>query len=295
MRIRFIYNEKSGRARASDKLNRIVRYLLEDGHEVSFRLTHGAKDATRYAAEAEEDGIDRLVVVGGDGTVNEAVGGLVEVGSSIPMFIIPEGTTNDFATYMGFKKSDWEIFSAIVGDKIEVVDVGKCRDRYFINVGAVGLFTSVAHNTPKSLKAAVGRTAYILKGVSEFATEGMRAMNLSVKSEEFTEDLRAYLFLITNSQSVGGFSKMAPLASVKDGLLDCIIIRDMPISELLTVLMRILDGEHINHPSVVYFKTKKLELSCDEEVELDIDGEYFGDLPATFEVVPQALNLLVGD
>lgn len=291
MRIRFIINPKSGREKAEEKFNRLLRYLIEDKHEISARFTKGKEDAVKFAQEAIDENIDRLVVIGGDGTVNEVVHGIVERESMIPLTIIPGGTTNDFAKYMGLEKNDWDLFSTIVSDKTKDVDVGVCNGKHFINVGAVGVFTDVAHNTPTALKSMFGRTAYILKGISEITPENLQPMNLNISSSEYTEDVRAYLFLISNTKSIGGFDKMAPLASVSDGKLDCIIIKDMPIKDLLSCFVKVRAGEHINHDGVVYFQTDNLKISCDEEVELDIDGEYFGDLPAHFEVKPRSLRL----
>lgn len=293
MRIRFIINPKSGRERSENKFERLLGYLIEDRHEVSARFTKGKDDATNFAIEAVEDAVDRIVVIGGDGTVNEVVDGIVKKESKIPLTIISGGTTNDFAKYMGLEKSDWDLFSTIVGDKTRDVDVGVCNGKHFINVGAVGVFTDVAHNTPVGLKSVFGRTAYIIKGISEISPENLRPVNFSVSSKELTEELRAYLFLISNTKSIGGFEKMAPLASVADGKLDCIIVKDMPIKELVTCFVKLKAGEHVNHEGVIYFQTDDLTISCDEEVELDVDGEYFGDLPAHFEVKPSSLRLCI--
>ncbi len=291
MRVRFIVNPKSGREKAEDKCNRIFKHLIEDRHEVSARYTKGKNDAIEFAKEAVRDNVDRIVVIGGDGTVNEVVQGIVESESKIPLTIVAGGTTNDFAKYMELEKSDWDLFSTIVGDNYRDVDVGVCNGKHFINVGAAGIFTDVAHNTPTALKTILGRAAYIVKGITELTPENFSTMDLSVQSEEFTDDLKAYLFLISNTKSIGGFDKMAPLASVSDGKLDCILIKDMPIKDLLSCLIKIRQGEHVNHDGVVYFQTSDLKISCNEEVELDIDGEYFGDFPAHFTVKKQALRL----
>lgn len=293
MRIRFIYNPKSGREKSQEKIKNIVRYLFEDGHEVSMRFTKTAEDATNFAIEANDDNIDRLVVVGGDGTVNEVVCGLVKCDSKIPLMIIPAGTTNDFASYMNLVKNDWDTYKTIVSGEIRCVDCGKVEDSYFMNVGAVGIFTDVAHNTPVGLKSTFGRAAYVMKALTEISPEKLKPIDIELESEEVSGRYKSLMVLVTNSKSVGGFQKMAPLASVSDGLLDVLVVLDMPISEIVTAFIKIKQGEHIKHPNVMYFKTRKIKLSSDEEVELDVDGEYFGGLPATFEIVKSAINLLV--
>ena len=121
MHIRFIYNPKSGRERSQEKVSNIIKYLFEDGHEVSMRFTQKAHDATKFAIEAENDKVDRIVVVGGDGTVNEVVCGIQESNSKIPVMIMPGGTTNDFAIYMGLQKDDWDTYKTIVSGKFSSI------------------------------------------------------------------------------------------------------------------------------------------------------------------------------
>ena len=291
MRIRFIINPSSGREKSRETMISVSKFLLEDGHEISARYTNKKDDAISYANEAVKDGVDRIVVIGGDGTVNEVVAGIVGQESKIPLTIIPCGTTNDFAKYMGLCKFNYEVFESIVGDEFKDIDVGLCNGRYFINVGAVGILTNVAHNTPKSLKSVLGRSAYVLKALTEISPENLKPMNMKVEAAEFSRELKAFLFLISNTKSIGGFDKMAPLASVKDGKLDCIIVEEMPIVDLISCFMKIKAGEHINHDKVIYFQSDDVKISCDQEVELDVDGEYFGDLPAHFSVLPGAIRL----
>ncbi|MCI6609872.1 MAG: diacylglycerol kinase family lipid kinase [Ezakiella sp.] len=293
MRIRFIVNPKSGREASEGKISNIIKYLFEDGHEVSVRYTKKAHDATDFAIEATKDKVDRLVVSGGDGTANETVCGLLKCNSEIPLTIVPAGTTNDFANYMGLVKNEWDTYKMIVDGNIEKIDCGKVSDRYFLNVGAVGAFTDVAHNTSTELKTTFGRAAYVMKAVSEIKPENFMPMNLKIESEEVSGVYKSFVALITNSKSVGGFPKMAPLASVTDGYLDVIVFKEMPFTELLAVFLKVKAGEHVKHPNVMYFKTKKITISCDEDVELDVDGEYFGNLPATFEIVEKGINLCV--
>lgn len=234
MHIRFIYNPKSGRERSQEKVSNIIKYLFEDGHEVSMRFTKQAYDATKFAIEAEKDNVDRLVVVGGDGTVNEVVCGLQESNSKIPVMIMPGGTTNDFAVYMGLQKDDWDTYKTIVSGRIESVDCGKVAGKYFMNVGACGILTDVAHNTPVGLKSAFGRAAYVMKALTELTPENLKPIKMNIESEEVSGEYISYMALVANSKSVGGFQKMAPLASVNDGLLDVLVVREMPLSDLVT-------------------------------------------------------------
>ena len=124
------------------------------------------------------------------------------------------------------KISDLDTYKTIVSGKIECVDCGKVSDRYFMNVGACGILTDVAHNTPVGLKTAFGRAAYVMKALTELTPENLRPIKMKIESEEVSGEYVSYMALVANSKSVGGFQKMAPLASVHDGLLDVLVDND---------------------------------------------------------------------
>lgn len=100
-------------------------------------------------------------------------------------------------------------------------------------------------------------------------------------------------FLISNSASIGGFKRLAPDASVSDGYLDVVIIRKSEVGDLAQIFINIFKGEHVHHPNVKYFKTKKLKVHTEEEITIDIDGEYGGVLPAVFEVISNQFKIFV--
>ena len=114
-----------------------------------------------------------------------------------------------------------------------------------------------------------------------------------MESEECSLDEEVLLFLISNSSSIGGFKKLAPKADVLDGLLDIVIVKKSGVQDLANIFINIFSGDHINHPNVVYFKSKSVRLDTREKVSIDIDGEYGGKLPATFEIVPKAFRIIV--
>ena len=102
----------------------------------------------------------------------------------------------------------------------------------------------------------------------------------------------ALLFLISNTTSIGGFKKIAPSADVTDGFLDVIIIKKSALPDMANIFINIFSGEHINHPNVIYFKTRSIALSSKDEIHIDIDGEYGGKLPAKFEILNNAFRVV---
>ena len=101
------------------------------------------------------------------------------------------------------------------------------------------------------------------------------------------------LFLISNSASIGGFKKLAPDADVLDGLMDVLIIKNSDIPELANIFFNVLKGDHINHPNVIYFKTKEILVKAKKNITIDVDGEAGGRLPANFKVVAKGMKIIV--
>ena len=236
---------------------------------------------------------DFIVACGGDGTINEVAKGIAKSERKIPVAILSAGTVNDFANHMGLPRNMDDFFQMIKDENILAVDLGKVNDEYFINVAASGLLTNVGYQVQPEAKAVLGRMAYYIEGAREIPRQKFDPIKVHFTSEEYTKEEDILLFLISNSASIGGFKKLAPYASVSDGYLDVVIIKKSEVGDLAQIFVNIFKGEHIHHPNVEYFKTKKLEVYTEEDITIDIDGEYGGKLPATFEVVDNGFKIFV--
>src|SRR5699024_7088212 len=203
------------------------------------------------------------------------------------------GTVNDFANHMNIPTKVSEFVDMIKREKIIDIDLGEIKNRYFINVAAGGLLTSVGYQVAPEAKAILGRAAYYFEGLKEIVTEGLDPIKVKFESEEYSNIDEILLFIVSNSSSIGGFKNLAPDADVLDGLMNVLIIKDSDVTELANIFFNILRGNHITHPNVVYFKTKEIFVSTDKDVPIDIDGEYGGSLPVTFRTVPKGMKLIV--
>ena len=121
----------------------------------------------------------------------------------------------------------------------------------------------------------------------------LEPIKVEIKTPEFVLEEDILLFLISNSSSIGGFKKLAPTAEIVDGLLDVVIIKKAEIGELANIFLSVFTGEHVNHPKVIYFKAESIEINSDNNVTIDIDGEYGGELPAKFDVIQNAVEILI--
>lgn len=290
-RVKLIVNPSSGRQTAETRIDLLSKLLLDDGYIVGKFFTEKKDDAIHETIKTCKGDWDFIIVSGGDGTINEVAKGIALSQRKLPVAILSAGTVNDFANYMDIPTKVTDFFNMIKAEKITDIDLGKVGDNYFINVAAGGLLTSVGYQVLPEAKLILGRLAYYLEGLKELATEGITPIKMKFKSKEYTSEEDVLMYLISNSSSIGGFKKLAPNADVIDGLLDVLIIKDSDIAEIANIFFNVLRGEHINHPNVVYFKTDKIEILCDSNVTIDIDGEYGGVLPQTFEVVHKGMKI----
>lgn len=292
-KVKIIYNPSSGRQTIERRLDRLCKMLLDDGYTINKVITQKKDDAMLETMKACNEDWDFIIASGGDGTVNEVAMGMVNSERKIPVAILASGTVNDFANYMKIPQNIIEFYDMIKREKIIDVDLGKMNDKYFVNVAAGGIFSNVGFQVPSESKMILGRLAYYIEGLKEITLQNYAPMNLKIESEEYNQTDEILLFLISNSSSIGGFKKIAPEADVVDGLLDIVLIKKSGVQDLANIFFNLFSGEHINHPNVEYFKTKSIKLSTEQDISIDIDGEYGGDLPATFEIVSKAFKVMV--
>lgn len=291
-KVKIIENPSSGRQSVDRRLDKIIKMLIDDGYTVNKFQTRKKDDAMKETIKACGEDWDRIIVSGGDGTVNEVAKGIVYGGRKIPVAILSSGTVNDFANYLKIPKSSLEFYEMFKNGKILDVDLGRIDDNFFVNVAAGGLLSTVGYKVQPEAKLVLGRAAYYIEGLREITTQGLEPVHLKVESEEFSGEEDALLFLISNTTSIGGFKKIAPSADVTDGFLDVIIIKKSALPDMANIFINIFSGEHINHPNVIYFKTRSIALSSKDEIHIDIDGEYGGKLPAKFEILNNAFRVV---
>lgn len=292
-KVKMIINPSSGRQNVEGRIDNLSKLLLNDGYILAKYFTSKKDDAMYEAIKTCEEDWDIIIACGGDGTVNEVASGIAQSSNKVPVAIFPSGTVNDFANYMKVPNKVNEFMEMIKREKVIDIDLGQMNGNYFVNVAAGGLLTSVGYQVAPEAKAILGRTAYYFEGLKEIVLEGLEPIRVDFKSKEYSSSDDVLLFLISNSSSVGGFKNLAPDADVSDGLLNVIIIKNSDITEIAGIFFDILRGDHTKHPNIEYFKTENISVTTKEDLPIDIDGEYGGKLPSTFNVLPKAMKLIV--
>lgn len=291
-RARIIYNPTSGRELFRKHLPEVLERMEKAGYETSCHATTAEGDAIQAARVAVERKFDLVVAVGGDGTLNEVVSGIAKFEKRPKIGLIPMGTTNDFARAVHIPRDITKAVDIILkGDSIPV-DVGLMNDdRYFINIAGGGRLTELTYEVPSKLKTVLGQMAYYLKGIEMLPS--IRSSRVRIEYDGQVFDASAMMFLIGLTNSVGGFEKLAPDASINDGKFTLLILKELNMAEFIRVASLALRGDHLSDPHVIYAKASKISVTTEERVLLNLDGEYGGLLPATFENLARHIEMYV--
>lgn len=280
-RARIIYNPTAGREAFQRHIGEVLEKLENAGYETSCHATTGEGDATEAAKQAVERGFDAIIAAGGDGTLNEVVAGISPFDKRPKIGLIPMGTTNDFARALKIPRDIDDALDIIIRGETIPVDVGLMNDRHFINIAGGGRVTELTYDVPSKLKTMLGQLAYYLKGIEMLPSINSSHVKIEYDGEVFDDE--AMLFLIGLTNSVGGFEKLAPESSLNDGKFTLLILKKCNIAEFIRIVTLALRGEHLDDPLVISSKAEKITVTSPEKVLLNLDGEYGGVLPATFQ------------
>jgi diacylglycerol kinase (ATP) len=292
-RIAVILNPVAGRGQAGRRRYEVESYFsraVRNIHNiVSWKIieTTGHGSATQIARDAVDSGVQVVVAAGGDGTLCEVLNGIV--GSDVKLGLIPLGTGNDFARTIGVGLSIKNaVLSVFYGDPVKI-DVGKIRDRYFINVAGCGFDALVAERINSGTGNLRGKAAYIsavLQTLKDFEPVDMK---LTLDGE--TRTVRALLCAVANARSYGGGMKVAPDALLNDGVFDICLV-SAGKWEFVKSFPKVFKGTHTTHPDVYMARAKTVCVETEKPIRVIVDGEQYGETPAEFTLLPQAITLL---
>lgn len=287
--VKFIYNPYSGENLILDKIDKIIQLHQEAGYSIiPYRISKDS-DVSEAFEDFKRNNFSYILIAGGDGTIDCVVNAMAKLGISVPIGIIPVGTANDFAKFLGMPLDIIKCCKQIINSHPTAVDLGSINDKYFVNVASTGLFTDVSQKTDVNLKNTIGKLAYYLKGLEELPN--FRKLDIKIKSNEVEYEGKMYFMLVFNGQTAGNF-KLATKASATDGYLDVIIFKAIPIIELIPLFVKVLKGEHLDSDNVIYFKTDNLNIECNEDIVTDIDGEKGPDFPLNIRCIKSGLKVL---
>jgi YegS/Rv2252/BmrU family lipid kinase len=236
-----------------------------------------------------------LVVVGGDGTVNEVVNAVA--GTEAEIAVLPAGTGQDLARSQGIPSDFDDAVRVALAGETRVIDVGRVElaggeSRLFANVGSAGMSGAVARRANSMSKRLGGKATFFYALTREFLawqnTHVTVELDDGARREGAMHDV-----IVANGRWHGGGMKLAPDARQDDGLFDVVLIGDVNKLDFLTTAPKLYSGKYLAHPKVELLRSSSLAISSGEQLPLEVDGEPIGTTPARFEVVPAALRLRV--
>lgn len=289
-----IYNPRSGKQTITRILAYIIEIFTKGGYDVTCHPTQCRDDCRRTVVEKAID-YDLLAVSGGDGTLNEAVNGIMESGITSPFGYIPCGSTNDFSYSLGIPIKPLRAAGAIVGGKPTPIDLGSLNGRYFTYVAGFGTLAQVSYSTTQESKNIFGFSAYLLNGIA--ALPAIKSFNISYEAGERSGSGDFILGLISNSTQIGGFKNLFPRdVSMSDGLFEVLLIKQpRNIKDFNTIAASLL-SKSFDNECIVYFKTDKITVSSDSPLAWTLDGENGGEHnTAEIAVHKMAVNIMTGD
>ena len=292
----FIINPSSGQRSIQNNLDKLIGQLIlkKIVNHIDVFFTAKKDDGYYKALKCKETDYDFITVVGGDGTINEVVSGMVESNKTIPLCILAAGTVNDFANYLNLPTNIDGICNLINNFNTICCDVGKIDNHYFMNVAAGGMFSDVSFTVSKNEKKRLGPLAYYLNGLANLPSQLNTNINLKIVLDDVNViKEEAKMFMITNTNRVGGFENIIPLADIQDGLLKLINIKKYSLTDLVAFSKDYILKKHANSPFISYYQAKKIEISSKQDVIIDIDGEEGSLLPVTIQVIHKAINILI--
>jgi len=286
----FIYNPVAGNRHIIHQFDYIIQ-TAQNKH-ISITPYRMEENTEQLLAILQNNHFDLVIISGGDGTLNIVVNLLCKNNYQLPVGFIPAGTCNDFARSLQIPGNITDCLEIISAGHLTAVDIGLINDEtYFLNTCAGGLFVNVSFNTDEELKKNFGPLAYYLKALGQVAHK--KSFPLKITTDTACFEDKALLFCILNGTNVGGFPNILQDASVSDGMMDIIIIRNCAHIDLANLFFRILSREPVSNKYAVRLTSSECTIVGPDNVILSVDGEKGPLLPVNVKFIPRALKVFV--
>lgn len=289
MKTAFIINPIAGRGKTSEVWRKMESKLQLTHKFGDPYFTAFSGDAKRLAQELPDKGYRRLVIFGGDGTVNEVLNGLDL--EKAQLGIVPTGTGNDFCRVLGIPSKPMKAVALLNEGRIRRVDIGLVNGRRFLNTVGVGFDAEVARTTNEEYKQLKGTLAYLVSVTKVLWS--YRNEEMIIETEENTFEGKMLLAAIGNGRYIGGGMKLIPGAEIDNGLFHLCLLGDLTKTEILLNMPKIFSGTHLSHPQVSSLTARKVIIKSKNAMTVQADGEILGKTPIEVEIIPRVLEMIV--
>ncbi|MEE1053091.1 MAG: diacylglycerol kinase family protein [Acutalibacteraceae bacterium] len=288
-----IANPCSGKAKIKNDLLKIVQIFSNADYEVTVYPTKSRGDATVKAESLKQDEFDRIVVCGGDGTLNEVITGIMHSGIKCTLGYIPLGTLNEWSSGLKISRNAIKAAEDVVIGAETDLDIGKFDDKYFSYTASFGAFTDASYSAPQEIKNVLGQAAYFFQGIKSLSNIKPIHLKFICDDREIEGD---FLFgAVSNSMSVGGIVKFSDsVVKLNDGKFEVLLIKN-PTSILQ--FQSIVDGilrKDLERDGIEFFHAHEVTVTGGADVAWTLDGEYAeGKDAVTLTNMPSAIHLIV--
>lgn len=270
-RVLMVVNPCAGQKRAKQHLADILCLFREYEYITTVMMTRKQGDAIEIVKQYG-DQAELIVCVGGDGTFNEVINGVLEANLKVPLGYIPAGSTNDFANSMKLPKNMKKAAEKIVKGQVHSIDIGKFNDRYFSYVASFGAFTKTSYSTPQNIKNALGHMAYLLEGIKDIPSIRPIHMRFEMDNNVIEGD---YLFgAISNSTSVGGILTLnESVVDMNDGKFELLLLKAPTTINELNEIVLALTTQDYTYSSITFCTAPRITVSVPNDINWTLDGE----------------------
>lgn len=289
-----IINPVSGRHDAEATQQLIERRLDQGGLQYEVRHTEKAGDALGWAQGAADEGYDVVIVSGGDGTIMEAMSGLIKGGSRVPLAQIALGTANLLARALSIPTDHEQAIELLFEGKAERIDVGYLpdEDRYFALVAGCGYDARLIGDASRELKNVLGFAAYVVTGVRNLFT--LRRSRIELEIDGQRQRIRAHTIMVINIGQIGdGAIALGSDIHPHDGKLDLMVVSTATLPGALRILGQILTRSFTGNSDLKYYSASTVRITARPPLPTQIDGEELGTTPLYAEAVPNGALLIV--
>ena len=288
-----IFNPVSGQGNSQEDLA-LLRSRLEPNFDLAVYETSPECDANVLAAQSVRQGVDLVIVSGGDGTINAAAEALM--GAAVPLAVIPRGTANAVASALGIPTDLNEACEVAVNGQVHCVDTARCNDRPMVLLAGVGLEAAVVEQASREVKDRLGVMAYILAGVQQLRQ--IDPFEATLETDDKIISVQACAITVANMAPPTSILAQGPAEVVAtDGLLDVTIVAPEGVGSALAASYELfrsaISGEATQRDDIGYLRSKQVKIATQPPQKVVLDGEMLGETPITVVCRPQKLMLMM--
>lgn len=289
----FIYNQTAGQADTEKALAAVLPVISVHVKQLEVIQTEREGETTELCRKWGEKA-DLIIILGGDGTVHEAINGVAELDKRPVLGILPGGTCNDFSRMLSMPQNLAKAAKSLMEGKTQLLDIGKVNNHYFLNFWGVGLVAATSTNIDDTQKKVIGKLSYFLSALKTVQmTEPFR---YTLRGDDHELEGEAVMILVMNGRYIGTNSIPFPNMKVDDGLFDVLIVKDSSFGAFIEVfnLEELPPNEKEAQGNLQHFQTSSLSVKTTPVLAADTDGEIYSETPAELTVLHKHIEMIVG-